>query len=288
MIGGRSPTLLRAMAFRRGPRYDAAMSPVEQPSAFAAKQPRPCVWCGQPLSRLAAMRGDVCDAMDCRRLATEAVTRRRRAEDVDAMREAAAAAWDMPGLSAAPVLWLKHHAEDVGPPDASDIDDLRAHLMALEADDRGPPPPADHAETHGPAANAIAANLCALCRGRCCRLGRQGRAFLEPHHLRGWLDERPGATWADAVDHYLGLVPAVHLRQSCLFHGERGCVLPRERRSDVCNDFACDELGEARRMADADPAAMAVVGIVESHGVRAAAQVSAGSRRLLPEVRRRG
>ena len=275
------------MAFRRGARYDAAMSPAAPPSAFVATRLRACAWCGKPLSRLAAMRGDACDAMDCRRLATEAVTRRRRAEDVDAMREAAAAAWDMPGLSAAPVLWLRHHAEDVGPPEASDIADLRAHLTALEADDRSRPPHDDEAAAFGPAANAMAANLCALCRGRCCRMGRQGRAFLEPHHLRGWLAGRPEATWADAVDRYIGLVPAVHLQQSCLFHGERGCVLPRERRSDVCNDFACDELGEARRMADADPAATAVVGIVESHGVRTAAQVSAQGRRPLPDVRRR-
>lgn len=64
-------------------------------------------------------------------------------------------------------------------------------------------------------------------------------------------------------------------------------MLPRERRSDVCNDFACDALGDARRLAAADPAAMAVAGIVESHGVRAAARVSAQGRRLLPDVRRR-
>ena len=286
MIGGRPSTLLRAMAFRRPGGYDAAMSPAEPLPAFTLR-PRSCAWCRKPLSTLAAVRGDVCDAMDCRRRAADLVTRQRRAAEVDAMREAAAAAWDMPGLAAAPVLWLKHHAEDVAPPDASDIDDLRAHLVALEADDRPPPPPDDDDAVHGAAATAMAANLCALCRGRCCRLGRQGRAFLAPRQLRAWLAERPGATWTDAVDHYIALVPPVHLQHSCLFHGERGCVLPRERRSDVCNDFACDPLGDARRLAASDTAAMAVVGIVESNGVRAAAQVSAQGRRQLPEVRRR-
>ena len=229
-----------------------------------------CRRCGQALSALARRRGDVCDSMDCRRLEADERLRAQRASAMDGARGAAAHAWDDPALAAAPVLWLRHHAEGFGPPEAVDVAELRAALMALQADERPTPPAAPDASS-----TPADGHLCALCRGRCCAFGLGGKAFLEPHHLRGWLDQRPAATWADAVDHYLAFVPAEHLRHSCLFHGERGCTLPRERRSDVCNGFACDALERWRDIAAADPAAVVAVGIVAGRELRSAARVSA-------------
>ena len=239
-----------------------------------------CRWCGRALSALARVRGDVCDAMDCRRRAADLQSRARRAADLDRVRAAAASAWDAPALESAPTLWLRHHDSDVAPPSDIDVAELRAHLMALEGDAPAAPP-RDAGEAAGP---AIGGHLCGLCRGRCCRFGLHGKAFIEARQLRDWLAPRPDATWADAVDHYLGFVAPVHLHSSCLFHAEDGCTLPRERRSDVCNQFACDTLEQARHIAAARPQAVVVVGIVASHVLHGAAVVSAQGSRTLPDL----
>ena len=257
----------------------------DEPSAtFHARLPgraQPtCRWCGQALSALARVRGDVCDAMDCRRRAADFQASARRTADLDRVRAAAASAWDAPALARAPTLWLRHHDSDVAPPSDIDIAELRAHLMALEGDAPAAPPQ-DADEAAGP---AIGGHLCALCRGRCCRFGLHGKAFIEARQLRDWLAQRPDATWIDAVDHYLGFVAPVHLHSSCLFHAEDGCALPRERRSDVCNQFACDTLEQLRDIAIAQPEAAVAVGIVASHVLQGAAVVSAQGSRPLPDL----
>ena len=255
------------------------MSRLEPPTDLASKPGR-CRWCRQPLSALARVRGDVCDAMDCRRHETDARVRSRRAADLDAERAAAATAWNLPALAEAPVLWLRHHAHDVAPPSPADVAELRAHLLAME--DRQPAPGEPGDPPLDEPSPAIAGELCALCRGRCCRLGLQGLAFLEPRDLRGWLAQRPGATWADAVDHYLGFVAPVHLQASCLYHGEAGCTLPRERRSEVCNQFGCTTFEQLRDLAGSSPEQVVVVGIAGAHVTRGAAMLSASGRRWLP------
>ena len=252
-------------------------------AAPGVRAPGTCRWCGRPLSALARVRGDVCDAMDCRRRAADAQAGARRAAHLDRVRAAAAGAWDAPALASAPVLWLRHHDADVTPPSDIDIAELRAHLMALEAD----APAAtsrDAGEPDDAAAPAIGGHLCALCRGRCCRFGLHGKAFIEAHQLRDWLAQHPEAAWVDAVEHWLGHVAPVHLHSSCLFHAEDGCTLPRERRSDVCNQFACDTLEQLRDVAAAQPAAVVVVGIVASQVLHGAAVVTAQGSRTLPDL----
>lgn len=208
------------------------------------------------------------------RAAADALAPGRLAGALDAARALAAVAWDAPAVASAPVVWLRDHGDEFAPPDAADVAGLRAALLALEGE-RSPPPRAlDEALADGPS-SPLDGPLCALCRGRCCRFGLNGHAFLEPQHLRAWLALHPGATWADAVDHWLGFVGAEHLDESCLFHGATGCTLPRDHRSDVCNQFACDALEQARDVAGGAPDPVVVVGIAASHGLRGACVVSA-------------
>lgn len=262
------------------------MSRDEPPATFRASLPgraQPaCRLCGQPLSALARLRGDVCDAMDCRRRATDAVTRARRATEIEAARATAAREWQQPGLMEMPVLWLRHHDDDFATPSPIDLAELREHLVALEAEAPAPPAFDDAVPEPAPAAAALGGHLCAMCRGRCCRFGLHGRAFLHAPQLRGWLSEHPDAAWSDAVDHYLGLVPTEHLHSSCLFHARDGCTLPRERRSQVCNDYACDTLERLRDLAATAPTATVVVGIVASHVTHSAAVLSPQGPRALP------
>lgn len=266
------------MTFKKWQRrraYDRRMTPPSQSIARGT-----CRWCAGPLSALARVRGDVCDAMDCRRRDADARAQARMAAHLDAVRRAAAHAWDAPALATVPVLWLRHHADDFAAPAPSDVAELREHLMALEGD----PPSTPRADDEPSSTSALDAPLCALCRGRCCRFGLDGHAFLEAHQLRAWLASRPGAAWADAVDHYLGLVAPEHLHSSCLFHARDGCRLPREQRSDVCNRFACSVLEQARDIARPDADAVVVVGIVASHALSGAAVVSGRGSRVLPRL----
>ncbi len=244
--------------------------------AASARAPATCRWCGRVLSALARVRGDVCDAMDCRRRDADAQAAARRALDLAQVRAAVSHAGDAPALASAPVVWLRHHAADVAAPAPIAVDALRAHLMALEADAVPARPAADPAEAA--AGPAVAGHLCALCRGRCCRFGLPGKAFIEARQLREWLASRPDSTWLDAVEHYLGFIAPEHLDESCLFHSTTGCTLPRERRSDVCNQFACDTLEQVRDLG----AATVVVGISAPRALHGTAVLSAQGSRPLP------
>jgi hypothetical protein len=265
---------------------DALAAPTQARVApVGAQAQRRCRFCARSLSALERFRGDVCDAMDCRRRAADALTHARRQAELETARAQAALDWGTPALASAPLLWLKHHASAFAPPRASDVADLREALMALEDDPVAAAPVDDTEPAPGTALAAVGGHLCALCRGRCCRLGLRGNAFLAAGQLRDWLAGQPGASWADAVDHYLGFVGAEHLDQSCLFHGARGCTLPRERRSVICNSFACDTLQRLRDSATARPALVAVVALVQGHAMRSPSALSAEGVRALPDPR---
>lgn len=244
-----------------------------------------CRVCGGALSALARQRGDVCDAMDCRRRAADALTRARREAEVALLRDTAARDWGQPALRAAPVLWLRHHAEAFAPPSPIDIAQLREHLVALEAEPPEPPALAELEPQEPPATQALATRLCTMCRGRCCRFGLHGKAFLRAPQLRSWVDATPGATWGDAVEHYVGHVAAESLESSCLFHGRQGCTLPRERRSQVCNEYACDTLEQLRDAVGDDGDVAVVVGVSAAHEVHHAAVLGAEGVRALKLAR---
>jgi hypothetical protein len=58
--------------------------------------------------------------------------------------------------------------------------------------------------------------------------------------------QHPGLDAEEIVDHYLSRLPQQSLRGSCVFHAENGCNLPREMRSDVCNQHLCNSLVQVR------------------------------------------
>ncbi|NNK63282.1 MAG: hypothetical protein HKO98_08710 [Gemmatimonadetes bacterium] len=107
------------------------------------------------------------------------------------------------------------------------------------------------AESASPRARAVEtaiATACAGCRGWCCRYGGRDGAHLSVATLRRAAREvredgsDPSAD--DLTDLYLSYLGATHSEDGCLFHGDRGCRLPRDLRSEVCNAFLCGELLE--------------------------------------------
>jgi hypothetical protein len=244
----------------------------------------PCRFCGQSLSRLQRVRGDVCDAMDCRRRATDAHRKAERDAALDAARGRAAEQWETPGLLAAPVVWLADHERRLVPVSAAELDEQREFLLQLGCAPEGPDPLQEGADAASGGVPTAGNRLCALCAGRCCRTGGQQYAYVRGAQVRRWLSRHEGSTWADAVEGYMSLIPAHHVDGSCLHHGERGCTLSREMRGDVCNEYACDSLERVDALARANPEVLVVAGIAGHGELADAAVVSARALRRLPGI----
>ena len=84
-------------------------------------------------------------------------------------------------------------------------------------------------------------NACATCRGFCCRLG-QDHAFLDFASIRAVADRHPGMTEREVRRAYARALPDVAYLDGCVFQGPAGCVLDRDMRSWVCNEFQCLDL----------------------------------------------
>lgn len=79
---------------------------------------------------------------------------------------------------------------------------------------------------------------CATCRGDCCQNGGD-RAYLTRQTLKRVMDASPGISLEEVIRAYLDHVPEESYAGSCIYHTEKGCTLPGEKRSDTCNDFFC-------------------------------------------------
>jgi hypothetical protein len=96
-----------------------------------------------------------------------------------------------------------------------------------------PPPSGFHA--------VVATSACSLCRGHCCRNGDDD-AFLDDSTLARVRLANTKATDGALLRLYLNRVPDAAYRDSCIFHGKRGCTLDRPMRADVCNTYYCGGL----------------------------------------------
>lgn len=208
-----------------------------------------CRHCGAPLDALQAARGDACSRPACRHRCDVMREQQARARLTEQMRLSLAPRLGQATAAALMVSWIAPHDAALVdlPPDARAS--LQAHLLQL-AQDEGDTPPAPDAEGDG-SDPAAAASLCAWCGGRCCRHGRAANAFVEAGHLRRWQRRHPGRSLHDAAAAYLDRLPARHVAASCLYHGEQGCTLDRDWRSDICNRFACEGLQQLRQQGNA-------------------------------------
>ncbi len=103
-------------------------------------------------------------------------------------------------------------------------------------DDGAPAAPPD-AES-GP--TPILQRACAMCQGHCCVAGGS-RGYLEVDTILRYLDEHPQLEAPEVVASFLSHVQQSTYEDSCVYHGEHGCTLPRRRRSATCNGFECAE-----------------------------------------------
>jgi hypothetical protein len=88
------------------------------------------------------------------------------------------------------------------------------------------------------AAEQLVGAVCAACRGFCCS-GGDAHAYLRPETMGRLLRQRPELRIEQLIDLYVDRLPEQSFEGSCVFHGETGCTLPRDMRSDTCNAHFC-------------------------------------------------
>lgn len=116
---------------------------------------------------------------------------------------------------------------------------IRFGNAALEDDGVGYNTPADLS----PSQLAILGNGCAVCRGHCCFQGR-GHAFLYVDTVLGYMKRHPDLRPRDVLEAYVSRIGPKAYEDSCVYHAETGCTLPRDMRSKVCNGYLCKGLKE--------------------------------------------
>lgn len=245
-------------------------------SSFA---PVHCRRCGAPLGPLQRLRGEVCEALDCRRAEVDERLARERDAALQTRLRRHARDESAPGLATAPVVWLQPNRNRLVDVAAGERARHRAHLERVAA--LAAPEAVEPATEEAAPASAIPGRLCAFCAGRCCRYGLAQNAFIDRALLQRWVDRHPGSTAQDAAAAYAAHLPRRHVEASCLHHGREGCTLPREMRSDICNRFACAGLTAVGDIV-ADAASATVVAVMADGQrlQRAAVLDEAGARPL--------
>ena len=90
-------------------------------------------------------------------------------------------------------------------------------------------------------AGVVARAACTLCKGSCCRHG-DDNGYIDDRALARVQLENPRLSDEAIVRRYLNRVPTIAYRDSCIFHGKRGCTLDRSMRADICNTYFCGGL----------------------------------------------
>src|SRR5277367_376771 len=130
---------------------------------------------------------------------------------------------------------------------------LRKHLVQSLRALRTMKDPVGNASGLHPAPEGFAGKVtrtaCTMCRGYCCKGGGE-HAYLDERVMARVRMAQPELDARGVLRRYLDSVPEVGYEGTCLFHGEKGCTLDRSLRSDVCNSYFCDMLGEFVKKAD--------------------------------------
>jgi len=116
-----------------------------------------------------------------------------------------------------------------------------AHLRRIIAEAFAEPAPRVRATSSNAVPLTATQAACATCRGQCCSHGGE-HAYLDEDTIRRVVRERPGLGARGIAALYRARLGKESFAGSCVFHDAQGCRLPRELRSDLCNEFYCNAL----------------------------------------------
>ncbi len=232
--------------------------------------PAPCSVCGRPRDVHAAVRGPACGNRQCQ---TAWIQQQKSAEKeaFENTCDRVAKTFGEKVSADAVTARVPYLDRRVIPTPEAEKRAFRATLReALRETARraGEATPRPLPEDETPATLTLNAS-CIACRGYCCRQGA-GHAFLKPEYLPTVLNRRPADPPAAVYRDYVRRIPAESMENACVYQGEEGCVLPRNMRSWICNDYECNDRLRLKAKLEETPQASALVVAMDGKNVKAA------------------
>lgn len=97
----------------------------------------------------------------------------------------------------------------------------------------------------------MASQVCAVCRGTCCHLGKL-EAFLDEAAICRFIAISGICDPLEIVYAYFARLPDIAVTDACVYQSVGGCSLPRWMRADICNAYRCQGLRQAEEMIHRD------------------------------------
>lgn len=241
-----------------------------------------CSSCGCALNVHQEVRGSTCDRHECRALAAKHHIAKQRANEKEAETAITTAVFNemlaqrpqlQAGSASLMVLFgLDSPMEEIG---EARKENFRAHirqLVSTSVASKDTLPEAAGTDSELPDKSAAPtdtiASACATCRGYCCRNGGDS-AYINAATIARVLAHQPELQHEDLVGAYVDALPSQSVSGSCIFHGNSGCTLPRDLRSQTCNDYFCGPMHQwFARQQDSSPGPLAVVVVHETRVLR--------------------
>lgn len=221
------------------------LTPATRQPAHRTGISRNCVECGRPLNTQQALSGQICDDLACKGPYLQRLKNIETANRQAARARVAERVSRETGIADGLVLVLPANSNTCVPLSRERLETFRRHLRHVIA--QAQPPTEASAETRTesrpdtelPPETVI--HACATCRGRCC-LGGAGHAFLGAETITAFWRQHPGMSSEAIEAEYLQHAASWSVADSCVFHADSGCTLPRHMRADTCNTFLCEGL----------------------------------------------
>jgi hypothetical protein len=221
------------------------------------KQHKLCTVCGRPLS-LRELSSGVCTAWECRRVAGADEARRQRERDealekqATSLRHQAAGSFGIRKPGSFLMAYIPASVSRITHLPARRRREFRDHLNQLIDQALASPAVEQDQVTISPTvqdvrSGAASAAACACCKGFCCQGGRRERAYLNVQTIQRYMMAHKDQGSRDVLAAYMSHVGDQTYQESCVYHRADGCSLPRDMRSDICNQFFCIGLREFRR-----------------------------------------
>lgn len=112
---------------------------------------------------------------------------------------------------------------------------------------------------------------CSTCKGFCCLGGGRRHGFQDTQNILGYMQRNSQLSPAEILTQYIERIPQQSYQDSCLYHTESGCNLPRDMRAEICNRALCKGLERMkRRLTQGTPDAVFIVAQSDYQPVRSA------------------
>ena len=109
-------------------------------------------------------------------------------------------------------------------------------------------------------------SLCMKCQGSCCASGGE-HAYHSLFSIRRILDENPDLDGNSLLAFYQSRIQNTSVARGCVNQSDQGCVVPREFRADICNQFYCRSIALYDAEITSDEQLAPIVAIQRKHSL---------------------